>query len=208
MRVLMAFLLVLAVSSCAKHENYTLRDANESIMGKYQCTSIVWNGTSVDLNNDGTASEDIATEFGCMNFCQIVIETPLYIKEATEIDQYVYFYLEVPMQDIRYNKIDDTYELQNSIYGNGMNIGFSFIIDSKGSISFRTNPENDSVLTKEYPNSIDHYEYQFTNAKGISFINPGVIVVNVNSAYYDHLTGEMVYGVTEYRYERSSYSYR
>ena len=204
----MTCLLLLAAISCAKEDNSILRDANESIMGKYQCTSIIWNGYPVDLNNDGTASEDIATEFDSMGFCQTVIETPLRIKEATEVGQYVNFSLEVPMQDIIYNKIEDTYELQNSNFGNGMNIGFSFIIDSKGNISLSTNPENNSVLTKEYPNSIEHYEYQFTNAKGISFINPGVIVVNVNSAYYDHLTGEMVYGVTEYRYERSSYSYR
>lgn len=207
MRKLMTLLLVLAVSSCGKVGDNTLRDANESIMGKYECTSMIWNGGSIDLDNDGIASEDIMAEFRNMDLCQIVIETPLRIKEAQEIGQYMDFYLEVPMQDIRYNKVDDTYELLNSAYGNGMSLGFAFIIDSKGNISLRANRENDSVLTNEYPDFIEHYEYQFTSADEISLLSPGIIVAKVKSAYFDHLTREMVYGETEYRYERISYSY-
>ena len=205
--LIMAFLLVLAVSSCAKEDNNILRDANESIMGKYQCTSITWNGDPVDLNNDGAASQDIMTEFNNMDFCREIVKTILRIREATDIGQYMNFTIEVPMQDIVYSKIDDTYELQNSTYGNGMTIGFSFIVDNEGNISFKTTPENDSVLTKEYPDSIEHYDYQFTSAKEISLLNPGIITAKINSAYWDHSKGEMVYGVTEYRYERTSYSY-
>lgn len=203
----MALLLLLAVFSCGNVEDNTLRDANESIMGKYKCTSMIWHGGSIDLNDDGIASEDIMAEFSNMDLCQIVIETPLRIEEAQEVGQYIDFYLEVPMQDIKYSKINDTYELLNSTYGNGMSLSFAFIIDSEGNISFRTNPENDSVLTKEYPDFIEHYEYQFISADEISLLSPGIIVAKVKSAYFDHLTREMVYGETEYRYERFSYSY-
>ena len=57
------FLLPLLLLSCSKEEDDSLEKITDTIIGRYECRSATIQGRPLDLNEDGTAEDDMIAEF-------------------------------------------------------------------------------------------------------------------------------------------------
>lgn len=203
------FFAVLTVS-CAEEEDDIYEMVNDTVVGEYEYKSATIQGHRLDLNGDGTASDDMMAEFEGIALIDLIWGATL------RVSPYDPFWggrqsvnVVIPKQSIDYDKTTGEY-ITDFLRGNPMDLTFSWWIDESGKIHTEGDKrtENDE-LSDDYGNIIKQVDCMNSNniAKELTFDQKGGIKALIESSYYDFATDQLLKVPVVIEYERVSYSH-
>lgn len=182
----------------------TLEQSNDNIRGQYTCRSACFFGNPVDLDGNGSSSTDLMQELNGME-CSYLFNEPVRVFPASDYNTDSIIPVEIPMQDIHYDRIRQLYTFQNGSFGNSAFIVFAFQVDRDGMVAYNAMNDMDTSFYNESEWDIQHADYK--NIHGISMtIERGVMTVRFSCSYYDFISKKMVSGISELVYERKAYA--
>lgn len=205
-RIVVISAIMLLAAGCAKpdHSMDVLNGVCDGLRGKYLTKSITFYGAPVDINGDGECNTDLLKEFRSLSNSMTAIKAFQRIYPARDYDMESTINLEIPIQSVSYDKRTDTYSTAFS--GLGMFVTFSYSVGRDGAVTFGVHNDKDSDLWSEGEHDITNLDNKLTHGNRIVSLGNGILVAIVNCVYYDHSTGVLVHGQTEFTYERVSYS--
>lgn len=202
-----SIIVIITFSSCNKHdEKALLTSVNEQIMGRYKCKSITFLGDPIDIDNDGNTSTNIINEFSKYDYTREIINTPLRIAPAGNYDYSMLINMEIPIQNIRFDKKHNKYSTKDYSKKSSF-ISFSYSIGKDGLLSFSVY-QNKEIAKEDYDGIIEGIDLDYRNTYGIEIVKlgNGIFEAKVACMFYDFATSSIVKGQAIYRYERFLYS--
>ncbi len=187
--LLLAGVILLALTSCHKEQEDKISETAEFIRGTYRLKSITWEGSPVDLNNDGVKGNDLYEELLSLPMNQIsawtgTVSGNVYRSTAS-------IGLQMPIQGIKVDEFGNYYGMAGGMWV----FSISGTINSDGTIEanfdrFNVNEYDRLDLRKMHDGLV---LFDMTGKGSFSF--------RVHATLYDRLTGSLVEGVITYCYE-------
>lgn len=205
----MIFILLpgLLAVACQKPADDALEKITDTIVGRYECRSIVIQGQELDLNGDGSVGNDMIREFDGYDFAQSLIEsTPVRVYAVKGYDREASISLEIPKQCVNYDKKSAKYAVVNDHYGTSMAISFLYSVDESGRINARPNIDSNKREINEDNDTIYMADFLNNSAESIVFDQKGGISALVNCTCYDYRSDILLTVPVLFTYERTSYS--
>ena len=200
------FLLPLLLLSCSKEEDDSLEKITDAIIGRYECRSATIQGRPLDLNEDGTAEDDMIAEFkgfDIYNWFWQDLQTS--VSPVKSYGEKRLIYITIPKQRVNYDKRTGEYTFK-AMFGDILYIGFEYSVEESGKIITEPDMKGGNDYSYEDDSMIELIDYRNNCGRSLSFDQAGGFEALVDCTCYDFATDDMVTVPILFVYERVSYS--